>query len=468
MSARSTALTRAVTARLDRIVGGSVRRRVVVVFAAALALDSADKATVGVNATQLQQGLDIGRSQIGLLLAVSSLVGAVGTIPAGVLVDRVCRTRLLAWAVAGWAVAMVLSGVATGYLFLLISRVALGVVTAVAAPAIASMIGDYFPAAERGRIYGYVLSGELIGAGFGFVVAGEFATLSWRAPFLVLALPSVVVCWLVFRLPEPSRGGASRLQDGAEHFDDTLDPPEGRDGTDSNGARAQPPQLTLWEAVRYVLSIRTDVVLIVASALGYFYFSCLRGFGVEFVQEHYHVGQSTSSLVILLLGTGALAGVLSGGRIADRLRERGRICARIEVPGVAVPLSGLLFIPALITTALWLAILLLIGAALFLGIANPPLDAARLDIMRPELWGRAEAVRSVLRSGADALAPVLFGVISQSVFVGGNSLEYTFLLMLVTMFAAGAVVWTIGRRTFPGDLRAARSRVPGFAFRGHG
>jgi MFS family permease len=145
------------------------------VFAAVLALDSADKATIGVNATKLQQGLGIDRSQIGLLLAVSSLVGAAATIPAGALVDRVCRTRLLAWAVACWAGAMILSGVATGYLFLLLSRVALGCVTAAAAPAIASMVGDYFPRNERGRIYGYVLSGELIGAGFGFVVAGEFA-----------------------------------------------------------------------------------------------------------------------------------------------------------------------------------------------------------------------------------------------------------------------------------------------------
>jgi hypothetical protein len=75
--------------------------------------------------------------------------------------------------------------------------------------------------------------------------------------------------------------------------------------------------------------------------------------------------------------------------------------------------------------------------------------------MRPELWGRAEAVRPVLRSSADAIAPVLFGVISESVFVGPRALEYTFLLMLITMFAAGAVVLTIGRRTFPGDLRNA-------------
>lgn len=97
----------------------------VVVFAAVLALNSADTATVGANATQLQAGLGIGRSEIGLLPAVSSLLGAAATVPGGMLVDRFNRTRLLADAVICWAVAMVLSSRATSYLFLLLARVAL-------------------------------------------------------------------------------------------------------------------------------------------------------------------------------------------------------------------------------------------------------------------------------------------------------------------------------------------------------
>src|SRR5579875_2752277 len=199
--------------RLDRLVGGPARRRVIAVFAAVLALDSADKATIGANATQLKAGLGIDNTDIGLLIAVSSLVGALATLPAGVLVDRTNRTRLLALAIATWAVAMILSGLATSFLFLLMTRLALGAVTAVSAPAIASMIGDYFPGSERGRIWGYVLSGELIGAGFGFLIAGQFASLSWRAPFFVLVPPTALVWWLVHRLPEPERGGASRLRD---------------------------------------------------------------------------------------------------------------------------------------------------------------------------------------------------------------------------------------------------------------
>ena len=71
--------------------------------------------------------------------------------------------------------------------------------------------------------------------------------------------------------------------------------------------------------------------------------------------------------------------------------------------------ATVLFIPGIIanhlTPALWFD---MAGAAL-LSAANPPLDAARLDIMPAGLWGRAESTRTVVRSLAQALAPVLFG-----------------------------------------------------------
>ena len=79
----------------------------------------------------------------------------------------------------------------------------------------------------------------------------------------------------------------------------------------------------------------------------------------------------------------------------------------------------------------------LVAAAFFLGAQNPPLDAARLDIMPPLLWGRAEAVRTLLRSLAMALAPLLFGAVSDYVFGGGRSgLQWTFVVMLVPLGAS--------------------------------
>lgn len=98
-------------------------------------------------------------------------------------------------------------------------------------------------------------------------------------------------------------------------------------------------------------------------------------------------------------------------------------------------------------------------AALFLGATNPPLDAARLDIIHPLLWGRAEAVRTVLRNISDAAAPILFGLLAQSVFGGSSGLEYTFLLTLLALFAAAILVLTIGRRTYPRDVAAAAASL---------
>jgi hypothetical protein len=82
------------------------------------------------------------------------LVGAAFTIPAGLLTDRTRRTWLLGGSIAIWALATVVSGAATSYLWLVLARVALGVVTATTGPAVASLTGDYFPAADRAPLVG--------------------------------------------------------------------------------------------------------------------------------------------------------------------------------------------------------------------------------------------------------------------------------------------------------------------------
>lgn len=490
------AITRARAAlltRLDAAVGGPARRHVIAVLACVLALDSADKATVGASATQLQSALHIGKTEIGILLAAVSLVGAIGTLPAGVLADRVRRTRLLEWSVWLWGVAMLVSGAATSFEFLLLTRLALGAVTAVAGPTIASLIGDYFPARERGRIFGFVLTGELIGTGIGFVASGLLASLTWRAAFWVLALPALLVVWLLHRLPEPARGGGSRLPQDAQQIrsaeqiesgevpayeqadaEEETDPDEEETPEEPSVGLARqkmreldidphedlvltrdPVDMPLWQAVRYVLSIRTNLVLILASALAYFFFTGLRGFAVEFVKQHYGVGQGEVTSLTFVVGIGAVVGVLVGGRLGDRLLRHDHPSGRVVVAGTAVLLSAVIFLPAIVTTSLFVALPLLILATGCLGATNPPLDAARLDIMHPRLWGRAEATRTVIRNTTEAIAPLVFGYTAEHVFSGQRGLEYTFLVMLIPLAAAAVLMLVIGRRTYPRDVATA-------------
>src|SRR2546421_8821920 len=205
------ALGRAGSQALTRKLGGAERTRVVVLLASVLALSSADAATVGASATQLRHALHIHNTDIGLLVTVTSLVAAIASLPFGVLADRVRRTWTLGGAIVLWGGAMIWSATVSSFGELLLARVFLGGVTAAAGPLVASLVGDYFPAYERGRIYGCILAGELAGAGIGFAVTGDIAALSWRAAFVILAIPALVLAWLVFRLPEPRRGGRDAL-----------------------------------------------------------------------------------------------------------------------------------------------------------------------------------------------------------------------------------------------------------------
>ena len=110
-----------------------------------------------------------------------------------------------------WGLAMLWSATAGDFGELLRARLFLGAVTAAAGPMVASLVGDYFPGSERGRIYGFILTGELLGAGFGFAVTGDIAALSWQAAFVILSIPAFILAWLVLRLPEPKRGGQGVL-----------------------------------------------------------------------------------------------------------------------------------------------------------------------------------------------------------------------------------------------------------------
>jgi MFS family permease len=68
--------------------GGLARARVILILAAALGLQGADVATVSATANDLQRAFGINNTAIGLLVSVTALAGALGTIPIGVLTDR--------------------------------------------------------------------------------------------------------------------------------------------------------------------------------------------------------------------------------------------------------------------------------------------------------------------------------------------------------------------------------------------
>ncbi|MFI8849079.1 MFS transporter [Streptomyces sp. NPDC053499] len=447
------------TERALELLGGRERARAAAVLAAVLAMDGADKGTLSTAAGGLKRSFDLGNTEIGLLVSVVALSAAVFTVPVGLLTDRVRRTRLLTISTALWAVATFSSGLAPSYLWLLASRAALGAVTATAGPTVASLTGDFFPARNRARMYGFVLAGEMLGTGLGFAASSVVVDLlGWRFAFWWLVVPGAAVVWAVARLPEPRRAG--QVPVGAEPSERTGPTGQaaervGAEPDPSMVLRSDPRRGSRWASIRYILRVRTNLILIVASSLGYFYFTGLRSFATLFVTDHFGVSTSFAGFLILVVGSGTVLGVLVGGPVADRLLRRGIVNSRVLVPVVCLLGVPLLVAPALYASSVLIALPLLICGAALLGATNPPLDAARLDILHPYMWGTAEGVRTFLRTVGEAAAPTLFGYVSVHAFAGGDEgLTYTLMVFLATLLAA-ALLGLIALRTYPRDVATA-------------
>lgn len=462
----------AIHAAADRT-GSRARLRAVATLAAVIALDGADKGTVSATADNIKSTFHVGNTDIGVLLTIVSLVSAVLTVPMGVLTDRISRTRLLAVTIVGWAVAVAISGASTSFMFLLLTRVGLAAVGAAAGPAVASLVGDLFPTDERGKIYGRILAGELVGTGLGLVGSTFIAgVLGWRWAFWWLVLPTLALAWVMFHTREPRRDQTDVLQ---------AEPDSAWQGSDDDGIsqgvmrralrranakprkelvlRESPERMPLLRAVEYVLRVPTNRILIVASALGYFFFAGLRGFAVEFSQDQYGVSKSQASGLMIVIGAGALIGVFIGGRLADKLIGRGVAAGRVWVPAVALLSVPIFLGPALWSSQIAISLPLIVVGAGVLSAANPPQDAARLDIMHPRLWGRSESIRSLARTALEAIAPLLFGYTSEHLLGGdGRGLQATFLIFLIALPAAGGL-GLLALRSYPRDVATAQASI---------
>ena len=173
-----------------------------------------------------------------------------------------------------------------------------------------------------------------------------------------------MLAWVIWRLPEPARGGCSRIPAGATEVPAERKPRAAAEqgaGTRARGSgqsrgqeeeglaqqvvrhsdvqpeeelilREEPTDRSIWWALRYVLRVRTNVIIILASALGYFYFAGLRSFAVLFATSHYGISKPLATSLIVVIGAGALAGVYVGGRVSDRLLRRGHLRIRVILP----------------------------------------------------------------------------------------------------------------------------------------
>lgn len=249
----------------------------------------------------LAADLGVAPARSGWCVAIFSLTYMVAAPLFGRAADAVGRSRLLLLALPAFAAANLCSGLAPGFLGLLLARLAAGGAAAGVTPSIYALIGDCAPPERRATWFSLAVSGLLLslalGAPLGTLLAAAFG---WRSVFFTVAAAGALLLPLN-RAAWPSAAAAS--SEGGE-----------------SGFLAMAPRLAptaAWSTALYAVYTYLGIGL------------ADWGYAAERIAG-----------VVLCYGMGAVVGALAGGRLADRFGARRVSLASLSALGLGLLALG--------------------------------------------------------------------------------------------------------------------------------
>ncbi len=189
---------------------------------------------------------EFGLSPVALGYLFSSFLWAyvLMMLPGGRMIDGLGAHRVAAICATIWSVAQVLTGAATGFVSMLLTRLGLGVGEAPVSPISYRSVRDWGPFTEHGRAIGAIQAGTLLGPALGApLVAWLISATSWRTSFYATGVVGLiwVLVWVTFvSTPERTRWlpEAERRRILAER--DATKAPPAQDGIGYRGLLRSP------------------------------------------------------------------------------------------------------------------------------------------------------------------------------------------------------------------------------------
>jgi MFS family permease len=374
-------------------------------------IDQIDQNIVRGVVPQLKDEFGINDAQVGLLLSAFVVVNGLITVPAGYLADRWHRTRTIGHTVVGWSAVTMLTAAAGTFGVLLALRAALGFGQAITEPSAASLVSDYYPAAQRGRAFAVQQVLTFVGIGLGIALGGFIGNqFGWHWAFIVVGPPGFVIAFLAYRLREPKRGAADRMQFGGAADDDT---PDARVQLFEGGVRQFTVDMMrgLRDDFRTIYAIPTLRYALVGVGALLFTVSGIGAWLAVFHERFSDMTQDQATAAVgALIMFGGIPGVLLGGRLADHYATRIR-GARVVIPAYCIFVGNTIFIVSYLPIPSGLSLFLQLLAIFAVTMAIPALRA-----------GLADAVPAHLRGagfGAFNLVSIVFGAALAPLAVGG-------------------------------------------------
>jgi MFS family permease len=165
-------------------------------------------------ALYLNGQLGVSMTEVGLVLLVSSAIGATGNIVGGEIADKFGRKRIMGLALGGRAVMMILIAAViafvSGYLIIAVMITISSFMGSMFEPASNAMVADIVPANRRLDAYGLLRIGANLGWALGPMIGGLLALFSFSFLFLLGGIATgVVASFLMVMLSESRVPGES-------------------------------------------------------------------------------------------------------------------------------------------------------------------------------------------------------------------------------------------------------------------
>ncbi len=309
------------------------RHRYLILLLATMSLGLAlvDRAAVAIAAPAMAQTLQLDAVALGWLLSAFTWSYVLGQLPASWILGRLgarhaVLTGLLIW--AGCSLALGLAGwVGYTFAFLIVMRVAVGILQAPIVPAAGMSIAAWFPSNERG------MAGALFGSSnylalalFTPILGWTAQRFGWPAMFLLLAVITLIVAagwWATFYMPRQhprvTPEEILHIERGGAAVDMGI--------VAKTGASASWGDL--WRLLRHRMVIGILISQYGISAITWFYVSW---FPVYLVQGR-HMSLAAVGTVTAVLALCGAAGGVAAGWFSDRvLRRSGSLSLARKLP----------------------------------------------------------------------------------------------------------------------------------------
>jgi MFS transporter, Spinster family, sphingosine-1-phosphate transporter len=361
--------------------------------------------------------LALSDAQLGSLMSGFLLVFTFVAPVFGALGDRLSRPRLIACGVACWSVATAASGFAGGFVTLFASRAAVGVGEAAYVTIAPSLLSDYFPRSQRGRVMAIFFCAIPVGSALGYVVGGLIDVhYGWRMAFFVAGIPGIVLALLCLGLRDPPRGSQ-----------DPVPPPA--------------PPANQRETYRRLLHNRPYVLTILGYAAYTFAMGGLAYWMPAFLQRVRGIphSEATVSFGAIVVITGFI-GTFVGGWMGDYCAKYSKE-AYLWISAIATLLAAPFAWLALTAASPTLYLVCMVIAQLLLFLSTGPINASIVNLVLANQRATANALGVfTIHLLGDAVSPVLIGAVSDA-----TSLLQAVKLVPVAILVA-AVIWFFAAR----------------------